>query len=281
MNKLLSIILVTILVSFSACSNSDRDRDNSTQAAQEFWISTNHFTNIFREVHRVAIVDSIIAGRGSSAIYPEVCLDSFSRSPNMNAFPIDLSIFYGINHTCEGERNRSGKLVATFDKVYPDSGSIVTITTVDYQIDGFIISAEMEVKITSSTPWLVEFDVTVKNGKIINTNEPGTKISLAEAKYKISSVDGMGTITTSDDDFKFDGSGNGMASNGVTYTCTSETTTFLFADCNYESSGSFRIKAPNQQDRICNFNEADGAGCNSKMVVYIPPTNGDIIVEIP
>jgi len=279
MNKLLSIVIVIILVSFGSCRNSERDLDSSTVSSHDFWVATNHFTNIFREVHKVAIVDSIIANRGNSAIYPEICLDSFNRSPNDGTFPVELNIFYNKVKTCTDQRNKSGQLTATFSRTYPDSGSVITIKTTNYEVEGFQITADISLVITSSTPWLVEYDVTLENQRIVNTNSPGNKTILENGSFKFSSVEGFTTITSLDDDFKYTGLGNGMASNGVIYTFKNETDVFFYASCNYETSGSFKVKSANQQGRVCNFSVDDA--CNSQMLVSIPPANGDQLVEIP
>lgn len=279
MNKLLSIVIAILLFSFSSCRNSERDLDVSTTSSHDFWVATNHFSTIFREVHKVAIVDSLIAGRGTNALYPEVCLDSFNREPFNGSFPMNLNIFYSQTKECTDERNRSGELNATFSQNYPDSGSVITIKTSNYEVDGFKVSADFSITITSSSPWLVEYNVTVKNGQVVNTNLPGNNTILEDCYFKIASVEGLTTITSLDDDFKYTGSGNGMASNGVIYTYENESNIFLYANCNYETSGIFIVKSTEQQDRHCNFSVEDA--CNSKMLVSILPANGDQLVEIP
>lgn len=279
MNKLLPVVITLLLLSFSSCRNSERDLDSSTVSSHDFWVATNHFSTIFREVHKVAIVDSLIAGRGNSAIYPEVCLDSFNRAPFDGKFPMNLNIFYSETKECTNERNRSGQLNATFSRNYPDSGSIITIHTTDYEVDGYQVSGDLSIKITSSSPWLVEYDVTLENGRIVNTNDAGNKKILESGNFKITSVEGFTTMTSLDDDFKYTGSGIGMASNGVIYNYENESNIFLYANCNYETSGIFIVKSSEQQDRSCNFSVEDE--CNSEMIVTILPANGDQLVEIP
>ena len=113
MKGLLSIAIIFTLFTFSSCRNSDRDRDTSTQASAEFWIASNHFNTLMREIHKVAQVDSVLNNVPvADALKPDICNDSIMRTPDMGSYPIDLSIFYSDKNTCDGERNRSGKIIA-------------------------------------------------------------------------------------------------------------------------------------------------------------------------
>jgi hypothetical protein len=90
--------------------------------------------------------------------------------------------------------------------------------------------------------------------------------------------EGRKTIPTSDDNFRIQGTGNGMAENGVIYSYIIENDMVLLVPCELERFGSFRLSAPNTSDRICNVNE--GEDCNKKMLVTIEPSNGSQLVEI-
>ena len=89
---------------------------------------------------------------------------------------------------------------------------------------------------------------------------------------------GRKTFPTSDDNFVITGNGLGIAENGVIYTYAIENDLVLFPTCEFEQFGSFRFKAPNIADRICNVNEGDG--CDKIIQITIPPANGSHTVEM-
>lgn len=280
MSKLLSIAILSLLFTFASCRNSDRDRDTSTQSAEEFWIASNHFTTLMREIHKVAQVDSVLNNIPTAdALKPDICNDSIVRVPNMGPFPIDLTIYYGDSTICENERNRSGKILANFDGNYATVGTTITVRTIDYKVDNFSVSAEISMKVTYSVIDTLTFDVTITNGTIIDESKGGNNISLLSGEFTFMNYSGRKSISTSDDKFLLRGKGTGAASNGVIYSAKTEFEFILDPSCNYETFGSFILSAPNQLDRNGNFGE--GGECDSKMLVTIDPANGDQVVEIP
>jgi hypothetical protein len=279
MRGLLAVIILISLLTYSSCRNSDRDRDTSTESAEVFWMSTNHFNNIMREVHRVAMVDSVINGiNPADAIAPQICLDSFNRTPIDGPFPIDLTIYYSEENTCSGVRNRSGKIHANIDGIYSNLGTKINITTTNYSVDGYSVSAEISMEVIYQSKDTVTYDVWIKNGKLVDRKNKNF-VTKQEGHLNFSHYQGTKTVTTTDDAFYISGSGNGIAQNGVIYTFQSEDVTILSADCEYETFGSYRLIAPNQLDRVCEFGE--GGGCDNIMLVSIPPANGDEVVQIP
>ena len=280
MKGLLSIAFLALIISFSSCRNSERDRDTSTESAEGLWIAANHFNSILRDVHRVAAVDSVLNGIPvSDAIAPQSCIDSITRVPDMGPFPIDLTIFYSEAKSCPTDRERSGNIMATFDGKYGDFGTKINVTTLDYEVDGYTVSAEMAMEVVYKVIDTLTFDVWITNGTITNNNKPGNNISIQSSHIQFSQLRGRKTITTTDDNFVVTGTGEGIAENGVIYTYTIGNEIIFEASCNYETYGSYILKAPNTQDRILDVGE--GGECDSKMLVTIPPANGAHLVEIP
>lgn len=279
MKGLLTVLILTGLLTYSSCRNSDRDRDTSTEAAEVFWMSTNHFNNIMREVHRVAVVDSVLNGIDpADALAPQICLDSFNRAPEEGPFPIDLTIYYSEGTTCSGVKNRSGKIHANMDGIYTQIGTKIKIRTTDYTVDGYEVSADISMEVIHRSTDTIIYDVVITNGRLVDAKNKN-KVTIQEGHLNFAQYQGAKTISTSDDAFYISGTGNGIAQNGVIYTFAHEDLAILKADCEYETFGSFRLKAPNQLDRICEFGE--GGACDNVMLVSIPPSNGDQVVQIP
>ena len=169
--------------------------------------------------------------------------------------------------------------MANFDGKYGDLGTKINITTQDYEVDGYTVSAEIAMEVVHVAVDTLTFDVWITNGTITNNNIPANNISIQNSHIQFSHFNGRKTITTTDDNFVITGTGEGIAENGVIYTYSTGQEIIFQATCNYETFGSYTLKATDQQDRILEVGE--GGGCDSKMSVTIPPANGNQIVEIP
>ena len=267
-------ILITV-----SCRTSDRDLDTSTGSSISAWTAMNHFHNIMREVHRVAQVDSVLNNIPvADAIVPSICIDSIKRVPDTGPFPIDLSIHYSQINSCSSPLHRDGVINANFSSSYSNLGTVITITLDDYSVKNVFVSGEIKMEVVNSVKDSLAFLVSITNGKIEDTNKPGKNISYFEGTLSYINYAGRKTIPTTDDDFVIEGTGNGIAENGVIYSYKTEDQLILLATCDYERFGSFRLSAPNTQDRICNVNEGDA--CDNFMLVTIPPANGSQRVEI-
>lgn len=280
MNRILLLLIAVFFITFSSCRDSDRDRDTSTDSSRDAWIAINHYNTLMREVHRVAFVDTVLNNIDTAdALVPDVCMDSITRFPDQGPFPIMLTINYNKDKTCEGHKNRDGKILASFSGLYTSVGTRISITTQNYMVDGYAISADIEMEVTYEVIDSLRFDVYIKNGSLTDTEGTGNTTSIHESHLTYMMYTGKKTVRTDDDEFVITGEGSGMASNGVIYTFATEFENILAGTCNYETFGSVRLKSANQLDRIFNFGE--GGGCDNIMLVSIPPVNGDTQVEIP
>jgi len=273
------IIAISIfLITFSACKNSDRDLDTGTDASKDFWVAANQFSNIIREVHKVAIVDSILNGVDTAfAIPPETCMDTMFRFPDAGPFPISLALVYTDTLVCDTARTRSGKIYADFSGRYTDFGTTIKINTENFEIDGVFFSGAITMTMQSKSADTIIYKISVTDGKIIDSKKIGNNVSLWDGDFTFYQYSGRSTVTAIDDNFKYFGSGTGMGQNGVIYSFTDQVAFDLQADCEYESEGQFTLVSTNRQNRVLKFGTGN---CDNKMVVSIPPVNGDHEVSI-
>lgn len=279
MKGFFSAALAILLLIFTSCNKSDRDLDDSTGSSISAWTSMNHFHHIMREVHRVAQVDSVLNGiNPNDSLVPTNCMDSIRRTPDIGPFPIDLEIFYSESNNCADQRNNSGKINASFDGYYSSLGTEINVSLENYVSHNVAISGNIKMTVIKSVIDSLVFKVEIINGSLLDLDKPAKNQSYFAANLFWNNYSGRKTGPTNDDDFIITGTGNGMAENGVIYTYVVENEMVFTADCDYEQFGSFRLAAPNTQDRICNVNE--GGGCDNIFQVAIPPANGNQIVEI-
>ena len=278
MKGFFAIIISILLISFSACKSSDRDLDTGTDASHDFWVATNQLSNIIREVHKVAVIDTVLNGVDTAdVISPETCMDTMFRTPDVGPFPINLELVYSDTLICDTARERSGKINANFSGRYSDYGTTIEITADSFQIAGVYLTGKITMSMAGKSADTLIYKVTITDGKIVDTKKIGNNIALWNASYTYVQYAGRSTVTANDDHFVYIGSGDGMAQNGVIYTFKDQNQIFLQADCEYESSGIFKLVSTNRQDRFLNFGNGS---CNNKMVVSIPPVNGEYDVSI-
>ena len=273
-----AIVISILLISFPSCKNSDRDLDTGTDASHDFWVATNQLSNIIREVHKVAVVDSILNNVDTAdVIPPETCMDTMFRTPDAGPFPINLDLVYSDTLICDTARERSGKINAKFSGLYSDYGTTIKITTDSFQIAGVYFTGTITMSMAGKSTDTLIYKVVVKDIKIIDTKKVGNNVALWSGSFTYVQYAGRTTVTANDDHFIYFGNGDGMAQNGVIYTYTSQSQANLQADCEYEGSGLFKLVSTNRQDRVLNFGNGS---CNNKMVVSIPPVNGEHEVSI-
>lgn len=279
MKALFSITILTALLLFNSCRNSDRDRDTSTMSAEEAWIAINNFNYLLREIHRTAAADSILNGvNGPLSLPPNSCIDSNILFPNSGSYPLTSMMYYS-DSICDGARSKSGIIQVNYENPYGKLGNIMEVEIQNFEVNDFLISANITMEVVY---WVIDtltFDIKITNGVIVDQSSAGNNVSIHESHLQFSQYKGRKTFTTADDDFVITGTGNGIASNGVIYTFEIMDELILEADCNYETFGSFTLHSDNSLDRVCNVGE--GVGCDSKFLVSIPPVNGDHQVNIP
>ncbi len=269
-----------LLLSFASCRNSERDLDTGTEDSREFWVAANQFSNIIREVHRVAVVDSILNGIDSiDVVAPENCVDTFYRNPDVGPFPIDLQIVYSDTVTCDASRTKTGRLNVRFSGIYTNYGTTITISPDSFALAGVFFTGDIVMQMVGKTADSIIYNVSVSNGSIRDAKVSAKNVSSWQGNFSIVQYNGRTTITSLDDNFLYYGNGSGIASNGIIYEFWNTEWANLDADCNYENSGEFKIVSTNsiRQDRFCKF--GNGA-CDNKMTVSIPPVNGDYEVTI-
>lgn len=278
MNRFFAIIISVFLVSISSCKNSDRDLDTGTDASHDLWVATNQFSNIIREIHKVAIVDSILNGVDTAfAIAPETCMDTMFRFPDAGPFPIDLVLLYTDTLVCDTTRERTGQIRAKFSGRYTDYGTTIKISTDSFGVAGVFFTGNIIMKMEAKSVDTIIYSINVIDGKLIDTKKVGNNVSLWDGNFTWYQYAGRTTVTAIDDDFRFTGFGDGMAQNGVIYSYTTNSHLELQADCEYESSGNLTLVSTNRQNRVLDFGNGN---CDNKLVVSIPPVNGSHEVTI-
>lgn len=137
-------------------------------------------------------------------------------------YPRTITADFGSGCVGNDGRLRSGKVVVTLFERWQKETAHYSVATENYTVDGFFIEMEMEVnKDGRNSEGSIESTVTVSDGKIIATSgdsvtfENTTTIAWKEGEYTSYFTAGVDGVT--DDVFTIEGSGSGIATDGVAY----------------------------------------------------------------
>lgn len=141
------------------------------------------------------------------------------------SYPRTITADFGSGCIGNDGRLRSGKVEITLYEKWQIEKAHFSIVTVGYNVDGFYVEAAVEVKKNGrNADGNIQSDITVNNGKIIATSgdsvsfENTTTVAWNTGEYTSFFTAGAAGVT--DDVFTIEGSGNGIATDGVAYSYT-------------------------------------------------------------
>ena len=147
MKKILNLILVLALASgtmmLDSCKKQKLNKD--TTSSEDDATAQNMFDDVFKVVDESAKEDGIELNKTGvpyDYTFNHSCVTITLDPPfdtiinGHGSWPVTMTVDFG-NTYCTGHDNkqRKGKIVATFTGLYRDVGSTITVSTVDYYVD--------------------------------------------------------------------------------------------------------------------------------------------------
>lgn len=251
--KSLAIFLATTAL-FWSCEKSQRDLDTETLSAEENAIAYHVFDDVFREVHRFSMRDSILNDTGIIQWFDD-CIKKAELSDTVPVFPIILDLKYvdlEDTTTCQDGFKRRGKISAVFTGKYLNSGTTITFRFVNYRKDNFDIDGEMVltnlgVNDNGRRHFLMEVsEATIAgNGFDFSWGATNTIEWIAG-----SSTDGI----IDDDIFEYvEGISSGTNSRGNTYYSEIDTPYRADCSCQWFTAGTAELYVKNLQTRFIRY----------------------------
>lgn len=158
-------------------------------------------------------------------------------------YPRTITADFGSGCVGNDGRLRSGKIVITLYEKWQMEKAHFSIATIGYNVDGFYVEASIEVnKNGRNSEGSIQSDITVSNGKIIATSgdsvsfENTTSIAWKTGEYTSFFTAGAAGVT--DDVFTIEGSGSGIATDGVAYSYTITKALWKQIGCKWIKSGT-------------------------------------------
>jgi hypothetical protein len=281
------VVLVPLSVFTIGCSDSERDKDVETLTAKEMALAYHIMDDAWREVHRIALQDTLIGSPDTLTIDNfglNTCVEQFSVSDTVAVFPLTMSIKYGFkdykanpDKICDDGFERSGFIYASFSGKYLNKGSEIEITFDDYSKDGFTVEGTSRLtNLGLNSNGYMRFLWEVEDCRITSTNTDFTW----EGTHTNIWVAGRSTTdqgAVDDDVVLITGISQGRNSRGNTF--VNEITSSYTSDlsCQWFTAGRSELDIPNLEARSINF--GDKTKCDNILIERRNNTYFD--VEIP
>lgn len=244
---------------FSACQRDNQDWsfsiDNSMgeEAFQDIYKNTNH------------------VGEGDDSDLRSGCA-TVTHTAQRHSFPDTVTVDFGTTG-CVGRdgRTRSGVITMIFTAPWRDAGSVTTITTSNYNVNGHAISGTKVItQQGANSAGNPVFSVVVTNGQVTNPQGETTTWSCNKTFEWVdgdsTSYASHGTAGVTDDVFHITGSSNGTSRAGVNYSSTITSALVRRMDCRWLVDGTIEVTPASGNARTIDF--GDGTCDNQATVSY-------------
>lgn len=268
------LILALIVGGIGGCRSSERDLDTETISSRDYVLVQNVFNDAFKQVHQVALYDSVLNDTGLVQLIDTNCLDTFYTTTGLNQFPTTLVLNYGSGNgpACLDGRYRRGEIRARFTSKYTNPNALITITFDDYWVDENKVEGTMTLNGLGNG----NYGVTIADGRVFWKNFSNEFDVIYTANLTLERSEGASTLATDDDVFLYTtGVGNGRNSKGNSFTCSITDPLKMDVNCNWMIDGGVRIKPVNLQVR--NVDLGSGA-CDNRIIVNINNREFEAIV---
>ena len=262
----------------NSCNKKD-DIDNDTAAAKNESVAEKTFNEVNDIADQASKTGNLNGFKidGTDGILASDCAiitidtSSFVSASNPDTVIID----FGTGCVGNDGKNRSGKIIVSATGRYRDAGTIITMTPVNYIVNGNAISGYRRVTnsgLNASNQPTFQIEV---NGTIVLANDGGT-ITWTANRTRVW-TEGFNTPSIFNDDvFSVTGGSNGTKASGSTWTNVINTPLVHKRSCQQIVSGFMTVTPSNKPVRTIDF----GTGaCDSQATVTINGNTYTIVVQ--
>lgn len=262
--KTLSVFTIAILL-FAACNREKPDRD--TRFTQQEAIAERLFDELNSLVDEAATTGNLSNFKleGGELMLTSGCA---TVSRDTTATPKTVTIDFGTGCTGNDGRTRSGKIIASYTGPYRQEGTVITISTENYFVQGHQIIGNPVRRVENIGPNadghpVFQIDVT---GEVIFANNSGS-INWTANRTRTWTA-GFNTFILADDRYSISGSANGSNSAGVQWSAliTEPLIVNMALGCRQIVSGKKVVTPTNRPERTIDY--GNGA-CDNTFTVTI------------
>lgn len=236
--KTKSLIVIMILAGFAltSCQKTNPIEQSSIEAADDAVFAETLYDDVFASLE----IASSIAEAGLKSSVVDSCPVVTVTFPGEGLWPRNIEINYGTACTGLYDVVRSGKILITMSAPRRQTGSVRTVTFVDYYVNGVKIEGTKTIEnLGPNNNQNVVFGITLAGGKM---SFPDGKTIEREFEHEREYISGYLTNTPWDDACLISGIATGVNLNGKSYTHTIINSLKWTAACRFLVSGTLRFE---------------------------------------
>lgn len=272
----LGFMALLLTISLIGCKkDSKKDTgDSSLESAENNSLAETHFNDVTTFVDVAAYNGSNMTFR--TADEQSLLTGCVTVTVDTLSSPRTITIDFGAtNCLCIDGRNRRGKIIATYNGKYKDSGTVIGISLDNYFVnDNQIKGTKTITNKGKNGQGNLIYEVAV-NGQVVKANNKGTItwISTRQREW----MAGAGTpLNILDDVYGITGSANGTNASGNAYAITITQALVRKMNCKWFESGILTLVPEGLPAVTLNYGNT---GCNANAVVTINNNNYDILLQ--
>jgi hypothetical protein len=197
-------------------------------------------------------------------------------SPNDSTYPKTITIDFGDGCWCADGKFRKGAIVIHLTGPIRRSGSVATITFVDFYLNRAHIEGTKTISNLSENG-NIKFTVQVVGGKV--TFPSGRGYQYQSLKY-VKQIEGGATRIVRDDIFSIEGRSQTEFNNGLTITLNTESPLIKKVACPWISNGVLKIKI-NNRVLFLDYGAPNQGHCDNKALLTWNNGNGHRLITLP
>lgn len=220
-------------------------------------------------------------GRGYAPLFEELRLRlgpcvTITVTPNDTTYPKTITIDFGNGCLCADGKFRKGAIVIHLTGPIRRSGSVMTITFVDYYLNRAHIEGTKIVSNLSGNG-NIKFTVQVVGGAVTFPNGRGWQY---EGLKYVAQVEGGSTRIIRDDVYKIEGRSKTTFNNGLTINLNTETPLIKKVVCPWISNGTLKIKI-NARVLFLDYGAPHNGDCDNKALLTWNNGNNQRLITLP
>lgn len=254
--RFLALLFVGMAITITSC-----ERDRMEMKANTIGIESSTAENLFADMFNV--VDNVSSSTPGIREEEFGCIDTIIA--DTVAFPRTLLIDFG-NDNCVGAdgRARNGQIQVTYTGRYRETGTVITMTTNNYTVNGYLVAGTHTVtnlgpSIEGQLVYSVEVD-----GEI--TAPDNAWSSTWQSNRTRIWIEGQNTPTIWDDVYNITGSTSGINRNDVYYEANITVPLRAEVGCRWIVSGAVLIQPEGMAVRTIDFGNGE---CNNGITVTV------------
>ena len=260
-NKLIFSAALLSIVAVS-CKKDDNDKDTDTNSAKYDAVAQTVF-NDMSDVSDQAATKGDLSGfklDGSDGILTSCAVITIDTLSTPKVCIID----FGSGCTGNDGKTRAGKINVSFTGPYKQAGTVITITPVNYSVNGNVVSGSKTITNNgANSAGFLSYSVVV-DGQIILAGNGG--VITWQANRTREFIEGVNTSIFADDVYRISGSSTGTKISGSTWTTNITTSLVRKISCRQFVSGILTITPSNKPARTVDYGNGN---CDNTATVTI------------